>query len=350
MRIHFPPSRPRTLGLAILACAALAGCRYRGPVYPTPKPEVRPDRFDDRGIIPLPAKQWAGYTDIQQVTFSRNGEDNDPCISRDGKWLLYSSTAHSMVSSIYLRPIEGKATRQLTTGFHNDMYPVFDPTGTKVAFASQRTGNWDVFVVETANPATAWQVTQSPGDDIHPSWSPDGRYLAYCARARDEDWQLWLVDVKTHGFTNLGPGMYPEWSPAGDLILFQKPRFRSGGWFGVWTIKPDGSAVTEIVSSEKWAAINPTWSPDGKHIAFASVNKSPEAQAESRAWAGDDIWIVNADGSGLYQLTTDEGPEWNPTWSVDGRIYFVSRRDGTQNIYSVRPTLSELALTPEPGK
>lgn len=343
--------RSLSVGLVVLLCAvAVGGCRARYVPPPDPGPDLRPDRYDDRGVIPLPTKQWAGYTDLKQVTFNRNGADNDPSLSRDGAWLLFSSTAHSQVSSVYLRKLEGKATRQLTTGFHNDMWPSLDPSGTKVAFASQRTGNWDIFVVEVANPATAWQVTQSPGDDIHPTWSPDGRYLAYCARARDEDWQLWIMDVKSHTFTNIGPGMYPEWSPRGDVILFQKPRYRSGGWFGIWTVKPDGSEVTEIVSSEKWAAINPCWSPDGLHIAFASVNKSPEAQAENRAWSGDDIWIVNADGSGLYQLTTDDSADWNPCWGPDGRIYFVSRRDGIQNIYSLRPSLSDLSLVPEPPK
>ncbi len=339
--------RGRTVGaLLLVLVGAAAGCRHRMPE--SIAAEVRPDRFDDRGIVPLPSGQWSGYTDQRQHTFWRNGEDNDPCLSRDGTLLLFSSTAHSPVSSIYLRPLDGRATRQLTTGIHNDMYPELDPTGKRVAFASQRTGTWDIFVIEIDNPNTAWQVTQSPGDDIHPTWSPDGRRIAYCSRARDEDWQIWVVDLKTHGFTNLGPGMYPEWSPNGEWIAFQKPRFRGGGWFGVWVLKPDGSAVTEIVSSDKWAAINPSWSPDGKHITFATVHKSPESQAEQRAWAGDDVWIVNADGTGLYQLTTDAGPEWNPRWSSDGRIYFVARRDGVQNIHSVRPTLSELALEPAP--
>ncbi len=337
------------LRFALLAAVlALVGCKA-APIQPAPV-VVRPDRFDDRGIIPLPDKQWGGYTDLRQHTYARNGEDNDPSLSRDGTQLLYSSTQHSRVSSIYLRPLNGRATRQITTAFHNDMFPVFDPTGSRIAFASQRTGNWDIFVVEAARPSTAWQITQSPGDDIHPTWSPDGRYLAYCARARDEDWQLWVVDLETHAFTNLGPGMYPEWSPLGDRIVFQKPRYRGGGWFGIWTVRPDGTEVTEIISSEKWAGINPTWSGDGKYIAFASVHKSPEAQASHRVWAGDDIWIVRADGSGLYQLTTDEGPDWNPAWGSDGRIYFVSRREGTQNVYSVKPAIPDWAFGTEPAR
>jgi Tol biopolymer transport system component len=99
----------------------------------------------------------------------------------------------------------------------------------------------------------------------------------------------------------------------------------------------DGGNLTEIYSDTEFAAINPDWSPDGKLIAFATVHKSPAAVLQRRVVSGDDIWLIGADGNGLLCLTREEVPEWSPTWGADGRVYFVSRRNTHQNIWSVKP-------------
>ena len=100
----------------------------------------------------------------------------------------------------------------------------------------------------------------------------------------------------------------------------------------------DGTEQTEIITSADWAAINPCWSPDGQFIAFATVNKSPQSKIEDRIWQGDDIYVIGVNGRGLIQVTADNQPDWQPRWSArDGRIYFVSERNGFRNIWSVRP-------------
>jgi len=126
-------------------------------------------------------------------------------------------------------------------------------------------------------------------------------------------------------------------------------------WYSVWTLdigykfgKIEAmSAPSEIIHSDQWAAITPSWSPDGNYLTFASVRKSPLTQHQARIYRADDIWVVRADGSDLTQITDHPAPDWNPSWAPEagnpyGRIYFTSSRDGNPSIWSVRPLLPSM--------
>jgi Tol biopolymer transport system component len=106
----------------------------------------------------------------------------------------------------------------------------------------------------------------------------------------------------------------------------------------------DCSQPAEIVASDQWAAINPAWSPDSRHIVFATVYKSPSARASGRVYRGDDIWMVGIDGQDLVRLTTTDAADWDPFWAPEpeggpGRIYFTSLMGGHSNIWSLRPVI-----------
>jgi tricorn protease-like protein len=140
-------------------------------------------------------------------------------------------------------------------------------------------------------------------------------------------------------------------------LLYQKHRKRDIPFYSIWTIQITMNArgkvevansPTEIVASDKWAAINPTWSPDGRYIAFASVRKSPISQWQARIYRADDVWVVKTDGTDLTQVTSHAAPDWNPCWARDpddpesavGRLYFHSLRSGTANVWSVSPVVA----------
>ena len=86
-------------------------------------------------------------------------------------------------------------------------------------------------------------------------------------------------------------------------------------------------AVRRVGPAGTWFDEDPSWSPDGSRIAFAST----------RAGGGNlDIWIVKADGSGLMRVTDDRAPDQDPAWAADGRsVFFTSERDGRGEIYRV---------------
>ena len=74
----------------------------------------------------------------------------------------------------------------------------------------------------------------------------------------------------------IGYGLFPSWSPSrdGDRIAFQRPRQRGSRWFSLWTldlVNGEATRVTEVVLSSNAAVLSPTWSPDGKRLAFATI-------------------------------------------------------------------------------
>lgn len=270
------------------------------------------------------------YEQLVRHTDLNHGHASHPSASKDGSFFVYSSTETSAKPQIFLRMTDGVAPTQLTNNNGSNLYPRVSPDGKRVAFASDVAGNWDIYVIHTGAPAMWTQVTQSKNDDIAPSWSPDGKKLVYCSKTLSGAWQLIMVDVGTCIPTYLGWGLYPDWSPDGAWIAYQsQPRanFRTS----IRLIRPDGTDDREIVADRQkhWAAIVPRWSPDGKWIAYASIRRG-------RAEEADDIYVIQPDGKYDTRVTEDLSGESWPSWGGN-RIFFISDRDGAQNIYSARP-------------
>ncbi|MBI4577401.1 MAG: TolB family protein [Planctomycetes bacterium] len=337
-----------------LLCLALSpGCGpvrlhdQRGSTVPTERPRsdaaasYRPEA-DREGAPPVTQPAGALYRDLRRHTESGVGADYDPDIFQDdstGRHLIvFASTRHDPQGEIYLKDVNRPALRRLTNSPTRDAHPKFSPDGRLVAFSSDRNGDWDIFVISATESGPSWQVTDSGQDDVYPTWSPDGRRLAYSSRDGGGDWTIWIRDLATSELVNLGPGLFPEWSPDGERLAFQRPSARGPYWYSVWTVRVNGNDLSEVVASDEWAAINPSWSPDGSWLVFASVAKSRIARQEGRVFNGDDVWMVREDGTQLVQLTVHPGADWNPTWGPrDGRIYFCSDREWSQNLWSCQP-------------
>lgn len=281
------------------------------------------------------------YTDLQQHTFSTEGQDMYPDVyiadDYGASKLAFCSTEQCPTPDIFVKSLHGTAVEQKTTHPASDIQPAFSPDGKFISFASDRNGNWDIFIIKAEGQTTTWQVTTSQNDDLHPSWSPDGSKLVYMSKSVTCDWDLWVYDLNTRSLTNIGPGLFPRWSPTGDRIIFQRPRQRNQPWYSVWSVKPDGTNLTEIVSDANWAAVTPAVSPDGRRVVFATIHKTPALDDEESIRMADDIWIADITGGSMIQLTVEPDSDWNPVWGKDGRIYFVSNRNGNTNIWSIRP-------------
>jgi len=286
------------------------------------------------------------YDGLQKHTFSRVGEDVDPVISPDGRLLAFASSRQSPTFDIYVKCVEGTTMTQVTTDAAHDMQPAFSPNGRSLTYASNRDGNWDVFVTDLTTHKSI-QLTDSRQNDVHPSWSPDGRYVVYASQSgRTGEWALWIASIDSPGQRKMiGPGLFPVWHPRDGRIAFQRASRRAHRWYSIWTLEwvdEEAKYPTQIVADREWAATGPAWSPDGRRIAFATVSKGntgPDPVGEAR---GGQVCVVEADGTGLIQLTAGPGSHWAPCWGSDGRIYFASDRDGHTNVWSLLPISSAL--------
>src|SRR5574341_311731 len=109
-------------------------------------------------------------------------------------------------------------------------------------------------------------------------------------------------------------------SPNGSRIAFEGDR--NGGW-GLSVMKPDGSAVSDLLAP--FGAADASWAPNGQQVAF---------EADPNGDGNTEVFVMDADGSNLVQLTDSPAPDLWPDWFPDGRrIAFTSVRDGAPNIY-----------------
>ncbi len=289
--------------------------------------------------------EFDGAENLAQITFAPVGADFDPTVSSDGRRLAFSSTRHNSTADIYLQRVGSRTVTQLTSDPANDVMPAFSPQGARLAFASDRAGSWDIYLVN-ASGGQAVQLTDDPAEELHPSWSPDGSEIAYCRLGPTSGrWELWVVEVDRPGVKRfVAYGLFPEWSPRGDKILFQRPRERGDRLFSVWTIdivNGEGVRPTEIASSASAAIVNPTWSPDGARIAFAAI-PNPTHRVGERP-EGADLWITQVDGGGRANLTGGRYVNLMPAWGPGNQIFFISDRGGRDNIWSLVPNRAIIA-------
>lgn len=297
---------------------------------------------------------------LTHVTFAPEGADFDPAVSKDGRFMVFASTQHRPTADIYYKLTGGRTITQLTSDPGNDVMPAISADGQRVAFASNRAGNWNIYVM-SATGGQALQLTNDPSPELHPSWSPDGKKIVFCRLGQTSGrWEMWVMDVSGSGSSEfLGFGMFPEWCPTAktgmdgrDRILFQRSRERGDRAFGIWTIDyspGNASSPTEIVSGPNQAMINGHWSPDGERIVYAVIDQANDMKAGGDGTMSrlpqSSLWMTSVDGTQRVMLTG--GPTMNlmPTWSSDGRIYFVSNRAGVPNVWSLGTEKAVFAAT-----
>lgn len=291
---------------------------------------------------------------VSRVSFADEGADFDPCISNDGTIMVYASTQHSTNADIYLKRVDSRVTTRLTNDNAQDVMPRISPDGSMVAFASDRSGNWDIYVMPVTG-GKAIQVTQGLEEEIAPSWSPEGTQIVYSRMGQTSGrWEMWVASIENPDVANfVGYGLFPQWCPVAgtgdggsDKILYQLGRERGRRSFGVWTLDvSNGKAqnAAQIASNTEQALINPCWSPDGKWIIYSQVPLDQVGQDSPGAIDSSDhvgpshasLWMVSSDGEGQVRLTTGRGSALSPTWAHNDRLFFVSNRDGVDNVWAM---------------
>lgn len=206
-----------------------------------------------------------------------------PAPSPDG-----SQIAFSWQGDLWLVPSSGGVARQLTTHPADDRFPVWSRDGRWIAFASDRAGNNDVFLIATDGSAPPRRLTYASMDDRPSDITPDGREVLFTSQRHDS--VRWM------------PGLYAVPVGGGTPRLVGDATGRAPAY------SPDGSALAYVRGSTKWY------------------------RSFYRGAANRELWLRDADGE-HHQLTDFDGDDDHPTWLDGHSIAFLSSRAGRKNVF-----------------
>lgn len=296
------------IGVLLFFGLALVSDSQVAPAGGKLKGGIRPDRVTYTTFRP---GNWdiylfhkAGQTPERLTTDP--GLDYDPVMSRDGRWVIFCSE-RSGNPRLYVLDLQRRGEPRLLIDNDRDSMEdqaALSPDGKWIAFVSTASGNADIYLLpfrpdKTTPIKSAKNLTHHPAGDFRPSFSPDGRRLAFSS---DRD-----LPVKA---------------------LSPITRLRSSD---IYVLDLANEHLERLTDAPGWDG-SPAWSDDGKSIVFYSQRglnptfRDPEAR----------IWIMNADGSNQRVLTPNESLAISPECLPDGRILYSRKtKEGQWQIVSV---------------
>ncbi|MEA3494010.1 MAG: Ig-like domain-containing protein [Candidatus Margulisiibacteriota bacterium] len=250
----------------------------------------------------------AGDVPAEQLTSS----GNDPVYSPDKSKIAYVKDI-SGKKQIHTMNLLTTNNLQLTTD-GNNLQPAWSPDGTKLTCTSDRSGNNDIWIMD-ADGGNQRQITSDNDSETSPAFSPDGQRIAYASNRTGElginKWNIWTVDLdgtnpaQITADENTAKDDYPSFSPDGKKIAFASDQ---SGNFDVWSVNLDGSSKAQITSSSETETM-PAWAPDALKIVYARDN---------------DIYLRELSGGSEVNIGSGE----NPAWSRDGTEVVYNTTDG----------------------
>jgi len=225
--------------------------------------------------------------------------DESPDWSGNGRQIVFLSMREGN-SEVYTMNADGTAPTRLTDTPDAEVSPDFSPNGRRIAFHRPvGTAPPDVFVIN-ADGTQETNLTADPSADVQPAWSPDGKQIAFVSN-RSGSPELYVMGADGSNVVRLTPltdafgASLPTWSPNGKQIALADD-------FTVLLINSDGTSLTPIATFTDFIH-GLDWSPNGKQLILS------KGGAISR-----DLYRINADGTGLVQLTFNGALNGNPSW------------------------------------
>jgi TolB protein len=251
---------------------------------------------------------------------------------------------YSMQGSLWRQRLEDREARQLTDGPGYDYQPDWSPDGRRVVYASYRNDAIELRLLDLGSGRSSPLVANG-AVNIEPRWSPDGTRVAYTSSAHDSLWHVFIVEVGDQGAAGEPIRITPErdsglpryyyhrkdqyfsptWSPDGREIILISNRGRIWGSGGFWRTEAGPGGKMREIRYEET-----TWKgrPDWNRDGRRVVYSS----YLGRQW--NQLWLMTSDGGDPLQLTYGEFDATSPRWSPAGdRVAYISNERGNTSLW-----------------
>ena len=184
--------------------------------------------------------------------------------------------------------------------------PAWSPDDSQIAFCAFRHFSDPRIYIVNSDGTGLHQLTVGAFNDCDPSWSPDGASIAVdtCGGCLTAPSEVVLLDATTGARTDLVQGLLPDWSPDGTHLVLVRPKGRTSD---LYTVRSDGSQLTDITRTPNIYELQPAYSPSGTSVVYTAFYLHP---------GFEDLWIRSSDGSGTAQqlTSTPRRDEYSPHW------------------------------------
>jgi TolB protein len=242
-------------------------------------------------------------------------------------YFVSDRTGHKEIWSM---DYDGSNQKQLTFYGSITTFPCVSADGTKVAFMTYKTGAPSVFIHSLETGRRLPFYNQSASMNAPSDFTPDSRQLLIYSTAAGGYAQIYAANVDGSGLHRISHSgaidVEPKLNPkTGTDLVFVSGR--GAGLPQIYRMSMDGTDVERLTNGEG-EAVNPSWSPDGQHIAFSWTRGFDPGNFN--------VFVMDIASREVIQLTHGEGRSENPNWAPDGaHLVFSSRRGRQTQIWTM---------------